>query len=286
MLLLLASTLCVRAADIAVILPSETALTREFVSALSTYRPNDRIEVYQLDQLTAPPQSRLIITMGMSALTWRAAQKIETPTIATYVSRSSLNATNRTDFPASIRILLANPSPERQLRLAKLLMPRLAHVGMLINLAHADQLPEWEDSARRLGLQLTSNTLDNDENPTRALARLLDTSDLLVAPDDPLTYNADSLKSILLTSYSRNKVLIGPSAPYINAGSLSTTFSTPEQMVLSSLTLLEQPSHQGQLHYPALFSVISNQQVARSLGLPPPDDNRLRSQLARQEVPE
>ena len=112
---------------------------------------------------------------------------------------------------------------------------------------------------------------------------MLDTADVLIGLDDPGIYNADNLKTILLTSYSRSKVLIGPSAPFIEAGSLSTTYSTPGDMAHSVALLLQQDQLPGEVTYPAYFSVLSNAQVARSLGLPEPDDETLRHLLTELE---
>ena len=118
---------------------------------------------------------------------------------------------------------------------------------------------------------------------TRELLRVLEQSDVLIGIDAPTIYNADNLKAILLTSYSRNKVLIGPSAPFIEAGSLSTTYSTAEDMARSVALLLQQGELKSGTSYPAFFSVLSNAQVARSLGLPIPDDVKLSRELTELE---
>ena len=118
---------------------------------------------------------------------------------------------------------------------------------------------------------------------TRRLGEVILDSDILLGTDDSSIYNADNLKTILLTSYSRNKVLIGPSAPFIDAGSLSTTYSSPQDMARSVAYLIEQGMPAGAASYPRYFSVLSNAQVARSLGIPLPDDATLARRLAELE---
>lgn len=281
---LLLVTALARADTLVVVVPTSTSLTEEFINVLRQQRADDTVLVHQLDSPHPIPAAAKLITLGSQGLEWRLKQHLDTPTIATYVSNSSLPALSLPPIPAHVQILLANPAPLRQLKLAKLLTPRLSEVGILYSAQHQGQMQEWEAASRQIGLTVFSLPLGSQDNLGRRMIDLLDNSDVLVAIDDPTIYNADNLKTILLSSYTRNKVLIGPSAPFINAGSLSTTYSTATQMALSVNRLLDQPWQPGRISYPQYFSVLSNAQVARSLGFPPPNDDTLAEQLRRQEV--
>jgi ABC-type uncharacterized transport system substrate-binding protein len=272
------------AADLLVVVPSQTPLTEEFVSALGKARTGDDIEVRSLtdsDQTEVDPA--LVITMGVASLQRRLEQGDRTPIIATYVTRSGLAAAGLTTPPDHVRLLLANPKPVRQLRLAQLLIPRLRTAGLLHSPNSAGQLEAWRNAAESTSLKLNNSQLLELEDLARTLVSLLDRSDVLIGIDEPRIYNADNLKTILLTSYTRDRVLIGPSAPFIAAGSLSTTFSSPSEMAQSVSYLMDQASTAGSTSYPRFFSVLSNQQVARSMGFAPPDDAQLASELARME---
>lgn len=270
------------AADITVVTPGETALTEEFVESLRVRRPDDQIQV-----VSPPPSGQplaptdMIVTLGQAGLTWRLHSNTDTPTVAAYVTASSLPAD--TPLPGGLQILLASPKPERQLALARALLPRLNSVGILHSAAAAQRLEPWKRAADSLGLTVSVAELGDATQLASQVANVLEDTDVLIGIDDPAVYNADNLKTILLTSYARNKVLIGPSAPFIAAGSLSTTFSTPAQMAESVDRLLASPGADGAIHYPATFSVLSNRQVARSLGLPIADDEHLARQLNEQE---
>jgi len=277
------AALAAQAADIAVVLPGETALTGEFVEALRERRPDDHVFVSLLAPEAALPEADIIITMGQHSLTWRLTQPETTPTVATYVVASTLDSLDAPP-PSFLQLLLASPKPDRQLALARLLLPRLGTVGLLHSPAALAQLGGWRRAAAALELEVVAAEVSETGNLARRVADVLDASDVLVAPDDPAVYNADNLKTILLTSYARNKVLIGPSAPFIAAGSLSTTFSSPEQMADSVDRLLDQAWQPGAIHYPTQFSVLSNRQVARSLGLPLPEDDQLADELRHQEA--
>ncbi|UAW99693.1 hypothetical protein KEM63_06945 [Halopseudomonas nanhaiensis] len=272
------------AADIAVVLPGETALTREFVEALRQRRPDDRVVVslLQPDQVTAP-SADFLVTMGQRSLAWRVALPAGAPTVATYVTPSSLSAIEQ-PLPDSVQALLASPKPERQLALARLLLPRLGKVGLLYSPQAAPRMDGWSKAADAQNLEVVSGEVADAGDLAKRVAYVLDASDVLVAPDDPAIYNADNLKTILLTSYARNKVLIGPSAPFIAAGSLSTTFSSPAQMADAVDRLIDQQWQPAAVSYPRDFSVLSNQQVARSLGLPIAEDEQLAEQIRAQET--
>lgn len=273
-----------RAETILVVIPGSSSLTDEFIDQLRAQRSEDRVLVHNLAQDAPAPEASVLVTMGSSSMQWRFEQDISTPTIGTYISRSRLSDGQWTPLPAHMQIILANPAPSRQLKLASLLIPRLSAVGALYSPAHQAQVIEWQQAAAAINLDLYSLALENQQQLGRQLTDLLDNSDVLVAIDDPSVYNANNLKAILLSSYTRNKVMIGPSAPFIDAGSLSTTYSTPAQMADSVAARLGQPWRPGSVHYPEHFSVLSNAQVARSLGFPPPDDEALAEQLKQQEL--
>jgi ABC-type uncharacterized transport system substrate-binding protein len=267
-----------------VVIPDETPLTMEFTSELKRQRTGDKVLLHSLaDGQLTEANPNLIITMGISALEWRLDQADQTPTIATYVSRSGLDSAELSALPPHVRAVLANPKPERQLRLAELLIPRLRGAGVLHSNVHAQRIPEWIEAAVATDVELQVAELADSEDLARILVSVLDRSDVLIGVDDPVIYNADNLKTILLSSYTRNRVLIGPSAPFIAAGSLSTTFSSPDDIARHVDLMITQPASMLQVDYPRYFSVLSNQQVARSMGFAPPDDSALAAELAHRE---
>ncbi|WP_339842859.1 hypothetical protein [uncultured Halopseudomonas sp.] len=274
-----------RADTLLVVMPASTALTSEFVSELVRERTGDQVLVHNLDSNSSSPavKADYIVTMGVASLEWQLARGESTPTLATYISRSGLEEATLQSLPANVSVVLANPKPERQLRLARMLIPRLRTAALLHSPNKAEQINRWESAAGANDVKLNMAELTSPENLARTLVSALDRSDVLMGLDDQSIYNADNLKTILLTSYTRNRVLIGPSAPFIAAGSLSTTFSSPADMARSVDYLIEHSARPSSLEYPRFFSVLSNQQVARSMGFAPPNDAELAAELARME---
>ncbi|WP_321347529.1 hypothetical protein [Halopseudomonas oceani] len=268
------------AAQYAVIVPGNSTLTQRFVDTLGTALPDATLVTLSLGE-AIPVGTDAVITMGRSSLDDRLSRSDALPTLATYITGESLQ-----DYPQAGRrfhSLLANPKPARQVALARLLVPGARRMGILISTSTRNQLSEWQLAAERSAAKLVSVDVTPEDNLTRQLVDIITDSDILLGTDDSQIYNADNLKSILLTSYSRNKVLIGPSAPFIQAGSLSTTYSTPDDMARSAAALLSRGLPDSGTTYPQYFSVLSNAQVARSLGIPLPDDATLASRLAELE---
>ncbi|SDS42307.1 ABC-type uncharacterized transport system, substrate-binding protein [Halopseudomonas litoralis] len=268
---------------VSVVIPRETALTRVFVEALASRMPMDTLDVQLLAKASVSDSASLLITLGHDALHWRLQQSSTTPTIAAYVTLDGLPQLPDSPYPASIQILLASAKPERQIRLAQLLIPRLDTIGLLFSEQQRWQKPFWQTAAIQQGVNLYAQAVSQQSELPRRLTDVLNESEVLIGLDDPVIYNAENLKTLLLTSYARNRVLIGPSAPFIAAGSLSTTYSSPENMADSILGLLQQEWQPGAIRYPERFSVLSNSQVAHSLGLPPPDDTELMRRIQAQE---
>lgn len=269
-----------KADQIAVLVPTQSSLTQAFISELTKVLPGQRVISVVPDQ-QLPADTSLVITMGRSTLAYRQQQPATQPTLATYITLETLQADAQ--LGSNAHTLLANPAPTRQVALAKLLMPGASRLGVLISQQRQTQLPDWQNAATQAGRTLNAVVVPTGASLTRRLGEVILDSDILLGTDDSSIYNADNLKTILLTSYSRNKVLIGPSAPFIDAGSLSTTYSSPQDMARSVAYLIEQGMPASAASYPRYFSVLSNAQVARSLGIPLPDDATLARRLAELE---
>src|SRR5690606_8281655 len=131
-----------------------------------------------------------------------------------------------------------------------------------------------------LTTQLWENPRDN-----RPLQQVLQDSDLLLAIDDSQLYNSQTAKTILLSSYSRQRAVIGPSAAFVKAGSLASSYSDQADWLATLAPLLDQPSQEWPSSlYPQHFTVISNRPVARALGLAPPDEPQLQRLLRDHEA--
>lgn len=269
--------------------PAPSTLSEQFADALG--RQGRAITAQYLQQppdTTALAEADLVITLGQAALKWRMQQAPSTPTLAIYLNLDSLHTLALTDAdqrPDWLQLMTISPLPDRQLQLAAIGVPRLRRLGLLYSPSQDWQLPLWQAAAERQQLQLVTRRLDHPAQLARQLADLLPRTDALIGIEDSAVYAPELIKTILLTSYNHNRVLIGPSAPYIAAGSLASTYSDPEAVAADVSALLAQEWQPRTLHFPRRFSVISNRQVARSLGLDLPADDDLQQRLVQAEMP-
>jgi len=259
---------------------------RQFTAALAAQRPGDRVHFVPIGELAVgplpEPTTRLIL-IGEDALAWRLKTAIESPTLVMRVSRLEARRWLNGQRPENVTLLWNDPPLDRQLKLLRLLLPHVRRVGVLYDADSQHLLEPLRQAAAPLQLEIVAREWPNPRD-SRPLLELLDASDVLLGFDAPNLYNPLTAKSLLLTSYARQRALIGPNAPFVRAGSLSSTYSDQDDWLQSLGELLDQPpASWPRALYPSHFKVLSNPQVARALGIALDDDAELAKRLAAGE---
>ncbi|MBA4364220.1 MAG: ABC transporter substrate-binding protein, partial [Pseudomonas sp.] len=132
-------------------------------------------------------------------------------------------------------------------------------------------------------LEVIAERWDNT-NDSRPLQNLLKNCDVLLGLDDADLYNPKTAKNLLLSSYSRQLALVGPNAAFVKAGSLASTYSDQNDWLEVLDELLDRPqTGWPRALYPKHFKVLSNPQVARSLGIEQVTEAFVAAQLAEGE---
>lgn len=264
----------------------DSPAVRAFSQALGERRPEDQVRFLPLEQLDdaqpLSPDTRLVL-LGTEALEWRLAHTAAPPTLLLRISRVQAQRRLGDSRPSGLSLLWSDPSPARQLRLARLLLPQATHIGVLYGPHSEFLLDELQQAAEPLGLTLLeqhwSDTRDN-----RPLLAVLKASDMLLGLEDATLYNPQTAKSLLLTSYAQERTLLGPSAAFVRAGSLASSYSDQDDWLTTLDHLLDQPPQSWPPSlYPSHFKVLGNPQVARALGLPLADDDELARELSAGE---
>jgi ABC-type uncharacterized transport system substrate-binding protein len=288
LLLLFSLTLALpaHAAELFLIGDEDGPAIRAFTQALAQRRPQDRTHFLSLAELppaTAIAADARLIVLGPHALEWRLRQQMATPTLALRISRVQAHSLLQQRQPANLTFLWSDPPPGRQLRLAKLLQPQIRRIGVLYSQDSGFLLDELSREATSLGLEIVPQNWD-DPNDSRPLFRVLRDSDMLLGIDDSKLYNSLTIKTLLLSSYSRNRGLIGPGVGFVRAGSLASSYSDQDDWLAVLSVLLDQPvSRWPRALYPSKFKVQGNHQVARALGIQLEDDAELARRLAKGE---
>ena len=259
---------------------------QNFASALGELRPDDSVRFQPLASLPAPgklPASTRLILLDLPSLDWRLQEAQGPATLVLRISRLQARQRLGATLPAHLSLLWSDPPPDRQLRLARLLLPQAKRVGVLYDNHSEFLLNELRQAAQPLGLEIVTERWDNT-NDSRPLQTLLKNSDVLLGLDDPDLYNPKTAKNLLLSSYARQLALIGPNAAFVKAGSLASTYSDQHDWLAVLNELLDRPpSSWPRMLYPQHFKVLSNPQVARSLGIEPMNEASVATQLAEGE---
>ena len=259
-----------RAHDVVLAASSDGPALQQFVSDLASLRPQDRVRFARTDQLGPPsalPADTRLVLLGSDALDWRLKDPGGPPTLVMQISRVQANQRFGASPPAQLTLLWSDPPPARQLHLIRQLLPQARRVGLLYGEHSRFLVDELRPLAATEGLELSAWYWP-DTGDSRPLNRLLDTSDVLLGVDDPALYNPQTIKSVLLASYGRKQALIGPTAAFVRAGSLSSSYSDQHDWLNSLDELLSLPPRQWpRTAYPRHFKVLANPQVGRSLGI-------------------
>lgn len=289
--LLLCCLLCcstLQAAQIILSSASDSPGIRAFAAALALRRADDQVQYLPLAQLPSPaalPRATRLILLGAPALDWRLSSEQGPPSLILQVSQLAAQQRLGARRPANLSLLWSEPDPARQLRLAKLLLPHAKRIGVLHDQHSALLVEQLRQVATALDLQVIPQRWP-DTRDNRPLLALLRRSDLLLGINDSDLYNPQTAKSLLLTSYSQQRALIGPNAAFVRAGSLASSYSDQEDWLDSLDRLLDQPVQSWpSAGYPKHFKVLGNHQVARALAIEMADDATLTRQVAEGETP-
>ncbi len=277
-----------QAADLLLSTAGDTAPLQHFASALAESRPTDRVRIVPLNDI--PPLDQLgddtrLILFGKSALSWRLASPKAPPTLVLQVSKTDAHEALGGLQPAKLSVLWQDPVPHRQLRLLKHLLPNATQVGVLHDPHSAFLIEELRQAASELDLEIVARAWP-DTRDNKPVIDLLKTSDVLLAVADDDLYNPMTAKTLLLTSYSRQHALIGPSAGFVRAGSLATSYADQSDRLTTLNQLLDQsPQNWPAGTYSKTFKVLGNPQVARALGITLPSDAQLARHLSQGDTP-
>jgi hypothetical protein len=279
-------SLSASAAEILLAGADDSAGMQSFAQALSDLRPADNVRFQPLANLPTPdklPDGTRLILLDLPSLDWRLQDTRGPATLVLRISRLQARQRLGANLPAHLSLLWSDPPLDRQLRLTRILLPEVKRVGVLYDSHSEFLLDELREIARPLGLEIVTERWDNTHD-SRPLQALLKNSDVLLGLDDPDLYNPKTAKNLLLSSYTRQIALIGPNAGFVKAGSLASTYSDQSDWLAILDDLLDQPpATWPRTHYANRFKVLSNPQVARSLGIEQINEALVATQLAEGE---
>lgn len=252
--------------------------------------PADRLDT-TLPSLARSDGSTLVVAVGAAAAEDIAKRRLKRPVLYTLLPRSTYQDLIARFPPRSRTSALYIDQPfDRQLALAKLVVPKAQRIGVLLGPTSRRSRTRLLQAAERLGLDLIVEQISHPDELIEHLSSLLQRSDVFLAVPDPLVSNRRTAPNILLTTYRYRRPVIGYSRAYVTAGALCAVYSTPRQLGTQAYRaatrmLVSGGAQSSAPEYPNRFRIQFNDYVARSLELPIPDTQALIKRLNnRQET--
>jgi len=268
--------------NITIVLSDEGGAYEEFANHLnSLLQTSNKTSVRLLslknmanDEFSRATANQLVIAVGTPAMVAMAQKPATNPVLNVLVPRATFIKTakqyNRSQDQRRFSAVYMDQSWSRQLRLIRATMPPRSKVGILLGRESSDYISALQSAAKEVDLTVNIESVTDDAELLNALRRLLSNSNVILAVPDAQIYNRNNISSILLTSYRQQVPLFGFSASYVKAGALAAVYSTPAQISQQVAEIISNLSSASSLpapQYPRYFSVNTNPQVARSLGL-------------------
>ncbi|MFZ6848712.1 ABC transporter substrate-binding protein [Undibacterium sp. RuRC25W] len=281
---------------VTILLSEEGGAYSEFAISLGnilTQSTNNRpavkiiaINKFTSDDLPHTSNSQIIIAVGTSAMLAMAQKLPAIPVLNVLIPQNSfikaIKQSNRLQDSRRFSAVYVDQSWARQFGLIQVTMSSHPRVGVLLGRDETESIPALQSAAKEADISLNIETVSDDAELLTALRKLLMSSDAMMAVPDPKIYNRNNISSILLTSYRQQIPLFGFSASYVKAGALAAVYSLPSQISQQVAEIINNLPSNGNLpapQHPRYFSVNTNQQVARSLGINIASDSELQNKL-------
>lgn len=180
------------------------------------------------------------------------------------------------------------PSLAAQLALIRYILPATNRIGMLVsNPEDASWVRVFRQYAAEQSIDVRYLMTDKSRL-ARQVAELAASTDVLLAQPDPEIYNRDSIRLVLLAAYRQNRVFIGPSPAFVQAGALATLYAPTTVVAEGVASQIRHFARNGKLPAPfrvRQLSVSINAQVGKAMGLTIPAAKELERLVRFEELP-
>lgn len=179
-------------------------------------------------------------------------------------------------------VILLDQPIARQLRLIKLAFPERKHIAIISSKNSSTLVKNIRHSAFNFGLTINNIAISDKDSLLAALNQQLSTSEVLMAIPDPMVYNRNTARAILLSTFNQGIPLFAYSRSFVLAGATLGIYSTPKQIAQHVASLVTSPSRlasQPHILYPKYFSVDVNRRAADALHISIPATRLLAQRL-------
>ncbi|MCW8955303.1 MAG: hypothetical protein OQL09_00340, partial [Gammaproteobacteria bacterium] len=176
-------------------------------------------------------------------------------------------------------VVLLDQPLKRQIVFSQYLLGTDKIPGFLLGPYSSNQLSQIADITSELNINIAVEHIDNESTLIPSIKSLINRSDMILSLPDPVAFNRKTIRGILLLSYRNKTPVIGFSRSYVKSGALAAIYSTPEQISQQTSEIIINFINDGDfeqiLYYPRYYSITTNSQVARTLGITLKSNNDL-----------
>lgn len=275
--------------DLRIAIADESESTRRIVEGLQKKFPAAAVFT---DRSGNPSRKKAAIYFAVGPLALRSLleKELNGAVISLFTSsqvyRAILeNAPRSRSF--SVTAIYAEPSPLDQMQLISRLYKKRVNVTVLVSDKTAYLQPLLLRAAAQENIALFMEHVAIDDNLNRVLSRIEYASVILATPDNTI-YNIENIRNFLIASYRRNQPVVGFSAAFVKAGALASTFSDIEDILAQVNEFTDDYAAFRRLpepQFPKYFSVVVNDNVARSFNVVIDDSVRRLSRKPSERQP-
>ena len=253
------------------------SLVKNILSNLK--KSNIKAETLSLEQaININESDRLIISLGYKAASLIDKKELANPKLRVFTDiNPHIDPENKSESHLSM-----TQSVCQQFSLIRLINPEWEVISVLLSTSNKILVQNLSSCAKQYNLKIKTIILDKYINIIDALNSSLSNSNALLALPDPTVYNSKTIKSILLTSYRHRVPIIGFSENFVHAGALAAIHSSTKQLSKQITELIKKHFNNENIDnhlYPKYFDVVTNKNVAKSLGINIPDRKVLTEKL-------
>lgn len=222
----------------------------------------------------------IIITLGSLPAKIALGLKTNTPLINLLITNQSFSAfkeqnLNRKNWSA----LVLDQPLQRQILFSKYLLGNDKKLGFLLGPYSSKLLSQITDTSKAMNISIAVEHINNEAALIPSIKALINNSDIILSLPDPVAFNSKTIRGILLLSYRNKTPVIGFSESYVKSGALGAVYSTPEQISQHASEIIvyfiKNRDFKQTTNYPRYYSIATNQQVARTLGITIKSNNEL-----------
>jgi putative ABC transport system substrate-binding protein len=230
-----------------------------------------------------------VVTVGTAAADAVFRVKPKVPVISVLITENAFSvlAQKHYDsienaFSAQVSSICLDQPVTRSIQLAKLIVPDLSEVGVMLGPASVHRQAELSKYIVDSGLQPQFVVIKAKDNPIHKIEPILSRSDVFIPISDSRLINISTAKWILHLSYRHKVPVVAFSKSYLKAGAFAAIYSSPADVAKDTVYWLAKSKDLalGGLHKPTYYSLDFNQSVAANLKIKLKDEQFYREQFS------